>query len=326
MVVDLPNWVGDQVMALPAISRLVDGNRGGATTLHARPEARRLFETLFPDTRVVASPRGAFPVAAARHLCNDGGRFDVGVTLRHAARAKICLWLAARRCLGSGSRGGRFLLSDRFTVDRCRHQVFDSDPILRGLGLEGVDPGWRPAMPLELVEEGARLLLQAGVRMEGAVGLAPAAVWGESKRWPAAQFGALARRIRERGLEAVTVIGPGEEALGRKVSDAAGGELPVVGAETDVAGLAGILARLLVLVGNDSGPMHVAAAVGTPAVALFGPTNPNRTGPIGDRHVVLQHPIDCAPCGHRRCPLGHSACLHDLPVDTVEDALSEFVA
>lgn len=325
MVVDLPNWVGDQVMALPAVRRLVDGNCDGATTLHARPEARRFLEALFPGTRVVASPRKAFPVATARHLCIGAGRFDVGVTLRHASRAKICLWLAARRSLGSGNRGGRFLLSERFEVDRRRHQVFDADPILHGLGLDGVDPSWRPAMPLDLVEEGARLLRQSGVRMEGAVGLAPAAVWGEAKRWPAARFGALARRLCGRGLEAVVVIGPGEQVVGREVCEAAGCELPVVGADSDVAGLAGVLARLSVLVGNDSGPMHVAAAVGTPAVALFGPTDPARTGPLGDRHVVLRQQIDCAPCGHRRCPLGHTACLHDLSVETVERTVMQFI-
>ncbi len=325
MIVDLPNWVGDQVMALPAVRRLVDGNVGGATTLHARPEARRFFAALFPDTRVIASPRKAFPVVTARHLCGNGGRFDLGVTLRHASRAKICLWLAARRSLGSGNRGGRFLLTKGFPVDRGRHQVFDADPILRGLGLEGVDPRWRPAMPLELVEGGARMLREAGIAMEGAVGLAPSAVWGESKRWPAARFGSLARRIRGRGLEAVLVIGPGEEALGREVSEAAGGNLPVVGAQTDVAGLAGVLARLSVLVGNDSGPMHVAAAVGIPAVALFGPTNPDRTGPFGEPHVVLRRDLDCAPCGERRCRLGHTTCLHDLPVDTVERSVLKFI-
>ena len=180
-------------------------------------------------------------------------------------------------------------------------------------------------MPLELVEGGARMLREAGITKEGAVGLAPSAVWGESKRWPAARFGSLARRIRGRGLEVVVVIGPGEGALGREVNEAAGGDLPVVGSETDVAGLAGVLARLSVLVGNDSGPMHVAAAVGTPAVALFGPTDPDRTGPLGDRHVVLRRDLDCAPCGERRCPLGHTSCLHDLPVDTVEQTLLDLI-
>jgi len=321
MVVDLPNWVGDQIMALPTVYRLVEANGAGETTLHARPEASRLFEAFFPTTRVVSSPRKASPVSSARRLCRNVGRFDLGVTLRNASRAKVCLRLAARQTIGSGGEGARLLLTESYPVDRSRHQVYDAEPMLEELGLEGVDPGWRPAMPLELVEQGAGALRRSGVLREGAVGLAPTTVWGESKRWPAERFGELANRILKRGMESVVVIGPGEEQFAREVRCAAGWGIPVVGEDLDVAGLAGVLARLSVLVCNDSGPMHLAAAVGTPGVALFGPTDPGRTGPLGDGHVVLQRDLDCAPCGERRCPLGHTACLHDLPVDTVDAAV-----
>lgn len=321
MVIDLPNWVGDQVMALPAIHRLVVGNAGGETTLHARPPGRRLFEALFPSVAVVASPPKASPIASARRLCRGSGRFDVGITLRHASRAKICLRLSARRSLGSDGDGGRLLLTERYPVDRSRHQVFDADPILEGLGLSSVDPRWRPALPLVLVEEGARVLRRAGVAREGAVGVAPSCARGETKRWPAASYGELARRMRARGLEVVVVIGPGEEEIGRQVAAAAGVPLPIAGAESDVAGLAGVLARLSVLVCNDSGPMHLAAAVGIRAVALFGPTDPRRTGPLGDRHLVLSRDIDCAPCRAGCCPVGSALCLRELPVESAEQAV-----
>jgi heptosyltransferase-2 len=321
MVIDLPNWVGDQVMALPAIHRLVVGNAGGETTLHARPPGRRLFEALFPSVAVVASPPKASPIASARRLCRGSGRFDVGITLRHASRAKICLRLSARRSLGSDGDGGRLLLTERYPVDRSRHQVFDADPILEGLGLSSVDPRWRPALPLVLVEEGARVLRGAGVTREGAVGVAPSCARGETKRWPAASYGELARRMRARGLEVVVVIGPGEEEIGRQVAAAAGVPLPIAGAESDVAGLAGVLARLSVLVCNDSGPMHLAAAVGIRAVALFGPTDPRRTGPLGDRHLVLSRDIDCAPCRAGCCPVGSALCLRELPVESAEQAV-----
>ena len=321
MVIDLPNWVGDQVMTLPAVHRLVTANAGGETTLHSRPAGRRLFASLFPAAVVVASPPKCSPITTARRLCRGGGRFDLGVTLRHAPRAKICLRLTARRSLGSDGDGGRLLLTERYPVDRSRHQVFDADPILEGLGLPGVDSRWRPALPLALVEEGARLLRRAGVAREGAIGVAPACARGETKRWPAASFGKLAGRIRARGLEVVVVVGPGEEEFGRQVAAAAGRPLPIVGSDVDVAGLAGMLARLSVLVCNDSGPMHLAAAVGIRMVALFGPTDPRRTGPLGDHHVILRRDLECAPCRARTCALGHAACLQELPVDRAEQAL-----
>jgi ADP-heptose:LPS heptosyltransferase len=325
MVIDLPNWVGDQVMALPAIHRLVSGNAGGETTLHSRPPGRRLWEVLFPAAVVVASPTKASPFTTARRLCRDNGRFDLGITLRHAPRAKICLRLTARWSLGSDCDGGRLLLSERYPVDRSRHQVFDADPMLESLGLAGVDPQWRPALPLELVEEGARLLRRSGVAREGALGLAPSCARGEVKRWPAAGYGELARRMRTRGLEVVVVIGPGEESLGREVAAAAGEALPVVGGDSDVAGLAGVLARLALLVCNDSGPMHVAAAVGTPTVALFGPTDPRRTGPLSERRLVLSRGLDCAPCRARCCPVGNALCLRELSVERVERGVLEML-
>ena len=104
LVVDLPNWVGDQVMAMSAVHRLVHANRDGSTTLHVRPPVQRMFEILFPTARTVASRLGASPFMVARRLCRDGGRFDVGVTLRHAYRAKIFIRLAARdaRCEPGG--------------------------------------------------------------------------------------------------------------------------------------------------------------------------------------------------------------------------------
>jgi heptosyltransferase-2 len=326
LIVDLPNWVGDQVMALPTVHRLVKANELGETTLHARPEAGRFLAGVFPEVRVVLSPRKASPIHSARRLCRDGGRFELGVTLRNASRAKICLWLAARKAVGSHGNGAGLLLTNCYSVDRRRHQVHDADPILEDLGLQGVDPSWKPKLPLEIVEEGARCLRRAGVSHEGAVGVAPTTALGEARRWPAAHYGELARSILDRGLEVVVVIGPGEGAFATAVQEAAGRPLPVVGGDVDVAGLAGVLARLSVLVGNDSGPIHLAAAVGTPGVAIFGPTDPCRTGPLSDTHVVLRSGLECAPCGELRCRLGHTACLHQIDVATVRRKVLESVA
>jgi heptosyltransferase-2 len=325
LVVDLPNWVGDQVMALTAVHRLVNANRDGGTTLHVRPPVRRMFELLFPAASTLASRVKESPFLVARRLCRSGGRFDVGVTLRHAYRAKILIRLAARRSLGSGGEGARMLLSEWYPVDRGRHQVFDADPIMNALELDGTDQPWRPPVPPVLIEEAIGVLRAAGAPVDGGVGFAPAAAWGESKRWPAANYGQLVRRLRRLDLQPVVVIGPGEEELAHAVRSASGGDLPVVGAALDVAGLAGVLERLDALVCNDSGPMHLAAMVGTPVVALFGPTEPQRTGPLGDGHVVLSRRLDCAPCGERVCPLGHTECLHGLGVDEVERAVLELV-
>jgi len=325
LVVDLPNWVGDHVMAQPAIRRLLDANSEGETTIHTRPSLQRFCRMIFPDARVVASPPKSMPIGGALRICGVGGRFDVGVTLRHAARAKILLWLAARHTLGSSGGSALLMIDQRYPVDRFRHQVFDAEPILLALGAEGIDPTWRPELPDELVEEGRLELVNAGLLGQRVVALAPGGAWGVSKRWPLERFGALAVRLHAAGVRPVVVIGSGEEDLAAAVRKAAGLDIPIVGLPLDVAGLVGVLAHLSALVGNDSGPAHLAAMVGIPTVTLFGPTDPSRTAPLGERHQVIRLKLDCAPCNEPQCPLGHDACMTELKVATVFDAVRQVV-
>jgi ADP-heptose:LPS heptosyltransferase len=293
MLVDLPNWVGDQMMAMPALNQLIEGNRGGETVLHTRPPMVRFLSAVFPRTRVIASPRKSSPLFAARKLREGGRRFEIGITLRNAARGKILIRLSARWCAGSRGEGALVLLSAPCGVDRSRHQVHDADSVLAVLGLEAADPWWRPDLPGDVRDEGGAALRSIGVDGERAIGLAPSTARGDTKRWPAWRFGELAARLRARGREPVIVIGPGEEAVAEELCGAAQYELPVVGTDMDIAGLAATAAGFRVLVGNDSGPMQLAACLGTPVVAIFGPTDPGRTAPRGSGRRVVSLPPGC---------------------------------
>ncbi len=325
MLVDLPTWVGDQMMALPAVHRLVDGNRGGDTVLHTTPAMRRLLELVFPETRVAASPRRASPGVSALDLCRGEGRFEVGVTLRNAMRAKILVRLAARWTAGSCGEGARLLLSRGCRIDRGRHQVFDGDPILHVLGLPGVDSAWRPPRPAALDREGEAVLDRAGLSGDQVVGLAPATARGQAKRWPADRFGRLGTQLQGRDLRPLLLIGPGEETVAEEVRAAAGCFIPVVGPDLDVAGLVGVIGRLDTLVCNDSGPMHIAARFGTKVVTLFGPSDPSRTAPLDDGDEVLCHHLSCAPCTAPLCPLDHHECMRGLSVDDADAAVMKIL-
>ncbi len=322
LLVDLPNWVGDVVMALPAVSRLTAANRGGQTVLHCRPPVARLLAGVYPEARVVASGRRSFPPFTALGLLRGGGRYDLAVTLRNATRAKLLVRIAGRRALGSRGAGSRLLLNDAYAVDRERHQTLDHDALLATLGLRPVDPDWRPQVPPELVGEGRERLQRAGRDGRGLVGIAPSAGWGESKRWPAARFGELGRMLRARGLEPVILVGPGESVVAAEVVAAGGDPAPVVlGEDLDVAALLGVVTGLEVLVGNDSGPMHLADLAGVPVVALFGPTDPARTAPrVGGRRLIRRH-LECAPCFEPVCPLGHHRCLAEIEAAEVAEAV-----
>jgi heptosyltransferase-2 len=324
VVVDLPNWLGDLVMALPALQRILEANRDGASVVLTRPSTARLVGALFPDSEVVATARREGAMTTGRGLRRRFGVFDLGVTFRNAARAKVMLRTAARSTVGSRSQGGRLLLSYSPPADRNGHQVFDQDPLLKAVGLPPVDADWRPRFPACLEDEGRALL--ARVLGDGsAVGLAPGVAGGEIKRWSPIAFGELAGRLDDTGLRPVVLVGPGEEGLARRVADASPVEVPVLGLDQDAAGLAGLAAGLAAVVGNDSGAGHVAALAGTPVVSLFGPTDPRRTAPRGSAVTLCRREVVCAPCGRRRCSEPTRVCLDDLKVDTVFDAVRPLV-
>jgi len=175
----------------------------------------------------------------------------------------------------------------------------------------------------DLWEERAReLLSRAGLGPgERPVGIHPGSTYGTAKRWPLERFARVADRLqREAGVRVVLLGGPGEEALARDMAGCMGTPPLNLAGKTDIPLLAGVLRQCRVLVCNDTGPMHLAAAVGTPVVALFGPTDPSGTAPLGGGHALLRHPVDCSPCLRRECPVDHR-CMTGLSVDAVWEAV-----
>jgi heptosyltransferase-1 len=144
--------------------------------------------------------------------------------------------------------------------------------------------------------------------------LAPGTNW-PTKRWPIERFAALPAMLRERfGLESVVVGGPSEADLGVQIPGAVN-----LAGKTSLRQLCALIERAAVVISNDSGPMHIAAALGRPLVAMFGPTNPTRTGPYARGDAVLRLEIPCSPCYRRRC--SHQSCLRWLGLEPVLTAI-----
>jgi lipopolysaccharide heptosyltransferase II len=157
------------------------------------------------------------------------------------------------------------------------------------------------------------------------VGLSPGANWA-TKRWPVERFAGLARRALERGLQ-VAVQGSASEAqFGAAIAQLAPGAVDLSG-KLDLRGLGGFIARCAAFVANDSGPMHMARALGVPTLAVFGSTDPTMFDFRG--HEVLFAGVSCAPCsffGRRRCPRGHFRCMLDLSEERAWAALSPLLS
>ncbi len=178
----------------------------------------------------------------------------------------------------------------------------------------------------EDVAEADRVMRAAGLDPEKPlVGLSPGANW-ETKRWPAERFAGLARRALAQGLQ-VAVQGSASEApLGQIIAQLAPGAVDLSG-RLDLKALGGFVSRCAAFVANDSGPMHIARALGVPTLAFFGSTDPEMFAFEG--HRVLFAGVPCAPCsffGRRRCPRGHFRCMLDLDEERAWGALSPLLA
>jgi heptosyltransferase-2 len=201
------------------------------------------------------------------------------------------------------------------------HTVFYLLGLLKALG--GVATFTPPTLYLEPEEEavGAHLLAEADLPGQGPwVGLSPGAAYGPAKRWEPARFAALGRELqREFGARLVLLGGSEERPVADEVKEQLQAPVADLVGRTSLRQALGVLSQLKLLVTNDSGLMHAAAALSVPLVALFGSTDPGATGPFTSRATVIRHPLPCSPCFKRTCETGY-VCLTAISVDEVAAA------
>jgi heptosyltransferase-1 len=247
-------------------------------------------------------------------------RFDWVIDLQCLARTGVFAWLANGHLLvgldepREGARGFYDVI-----VPRASFHTHAVDWYLAVLPPLGVpvrnDFLWLPERP------GTAAAVQAKWQPGPArwIALQPGARW-PNKRWPAESFAELARRLAARYADVRFAVlgGAQDRPLAETVARAVPGRSLNLAGETSLPELVEWLRRCALLVTNDTGPMHVAAALGKPLVALFGPTEPRRTGPYGRLDAVLQHPLPCAPCLKPHCVWPQPvACLTEIPVAVV---------
>ena len=258
-----------------------------------------------------------------------GREVDAAILLPNSFRAAV----AAARA-GIPERWGyrtdwRAMLLTR-AIDRAPaglHQVDYYRHLVRALGFPNGPEAPRLEVSPAIRAAAARTLEQAGWDgQRPLVALAPGAAYGGAKRWPPESFAALARTLAADGMRPVLIGSAADTSGGSAIESALGDPtvaLNLIG-KTDVPTLAGVLAASRMLVANDSGALHLAAAVGTPVTAMFGPTDDRVTAPrpghpSPSAAVVLTHPVWCRPCGLRECPLDH-ACMRGIGVDAAVTA------
>jgi lipopolysaccharide heptosyltransferase II len=301
-------------MAIPFVRALRRQFPHDPLAVLAKPGPASIYRAESSADRVLSRSTFLTDVAALRT-----GGFDEAWLLPHSFRAALLCYLAGiRERIGFESdRRGLLLTVSLPRPPATNHQLRDYDGLLRAGGIEPDTEPPRLTLPPEAASRAQDILDTRGLDSSRFVLLAPGAAFAWTKRWPAERFGELARGLHDRGFSTAFAVGRNEEEIGARAAQASQVEAPVLGSDLDPVELAALIARARVLIGNDSGPMHLAGAVGTPVVAFFGPTDPGRTAPSGSRSRILDRYVFCSPCYLKECPYGHE-CMREI---SVEDAL-----
>jgi len=330
LVVVSPNWLGDAVMALPAIADLRRHYPSAHLAIAARHSVAPLFTMVEGVDEVVTLPgRGGLraitgwqqdvPVLAA-------GRFDAALLLPNAFAAALVAaksGIAERWGYATDWRG-RFLTRAVPKPPAPLHQGAYYQALTTTLGMT---PGPLHARVRPDTDRARQLLRDIGLDLDEPFAVfAPGAAYGRAKQWLPERYAELAHMlIVKRGWSVVMVGANADRAVCREIER----RLPAAGTrlnrlidfagKSDLATLAGILAVARAVVANDSGAMHLAGAVGTHVVAMFGATNETRTsplaaGPDAPAPTILTHPVFCRPCMLRECPIDHR-CMRGITAE-----------
>jgi heptosyltransferase II len=316
VVVRAPNWLGDAIMALPAIGAVRRTFPRSNVAVGALPSIAPLFEeqsSAAPDEVIALEPR-----TEAATLRN--GRFDLAILLPNSFRSA---WVAKRAGIrhrwGLGTSGRRWLLTRRVRPLKGKvHQTARYLALMDGLGISGTEDLPRMSVTPPTVERAQSIFSKYGIDPSTKlVGFAPGAAYGHAKRWPPNRVAQVIAKLNEHGAACVLVGSAADRDAGREIESALPMSARVVNliGRTDLRLLAGILERCQVFISNDSGAMHLAAALSVPVVAIFGPTDERVTAPLGNHDILLEQ-VFCRPCMLRDCPIDHR-CMKRISADRV---------
>ncbi len=335
LLVRSTNWIGDAVMTTPAVRAIRESFPRAEISLLAKPWVAPVFaHSPHVDRIVVYDANGRHRgISGTLRLARDlrRHRFQAAILLQNAIEAALLTWMAGIPVrVGFDTDGRRLLLTHPVHRTRQVKTIHQTGYYLAMLAGAGLRTG-RPELFLRLGHDDRR---RAARRLSGwgvtarrkLIGINPSATFGPTKQWFPERFAALADRLQA-AHDAVIVLfgGPGDRVLGNRIAGAMTRPPVDLCGRTDLGEAMALIAACDLFVTNDSGLMHVAAALDVPLIAIFGSTNPATTGPFSARSRVVKSTVDCAPCLQPRCPLGHMNCMRDITVDTVFAAAEEML-
>ncbi len=327
------NWIGDTVITLPTIQGIRNLFPSAHLAVTLKPGLAALFRHCnFVDELIFYPEEKGCDLIKSEVKLVDVLRekqFDLAVILPRSVRSALVPFLARIPCrLGYTNLQRWYLLSHRLKetdeVISC-HQVDYYYGLVRFLG--GGDRRVLPSLTLSKEEEDWVDSFLEGQEVNDShilIGINPGSTYGAAKCWPPQRYIELSKRLGRKVQTTLVLTGGRDNAalvdlVAQRVAT------PVVKAVgLDLLNLAALLKRCRLVISNDTGPMHIAAAVGTPVVALFGPTNIFTTAPLGSGNYIIRKDIYCSPCLKRTCPNDHR-CMELITVDEVEQIVMDLL-
>ena len=305
LVVRSPNWLGDAVMALPAVRNLKTALVRDRLVVATPEKLAALWQACpFVDEVIALEKPKSLRVCASQLRA---GKFESAVLLPNSLRAAAEVWLARiPHRAGHATSGRRLLLTRALPVPPRNpvrlHQRYYYLDLVAALG--GSSDDSLPELRREPTAPDSRQI----------VAICPGAEYGPAKRWPIENFLTVARHYVVKHNARIVLLGASGDAA---IAEDFARQLPEAENRTGKTSLAEFMAALAsarVVLCNDSGAMHVASALGVPTVSIFGSTEPLLTGPLGPRNAVLRHHVPCSPCFLRECPIDF-ACMKSVTAE-----------
>jgi len=328
VLVIAPSWIGDTILAQPLFARLHEKHPGLVLDAFAPAWAAPVLSRMGEVRRVIPNPfsHGEFNLAGrwrvGRELAREG--YDASIVLPNSWKSALPPFFAGIPLrIGFKGEARRGLLNRIHRLDEAALPQLAQRYALLAEDVGATTPAPLAEPHLQVNAEGVRATLSAlGLDAAPApVAFCPGAEYGPAKRWPAAHFAELARRLVQTDFP-VWIVGSAKDApVGAEIERLSGGASRNLCGRTDLAQAIDLLSCARLVVSNDSGLMHVAAALQRPLVALYGSSSPAYTPPLSRQARILSLGIECSPCFQRECPLGHFKCLNDLTPGHVFDAM-----
>jgi lipopolysaccharide heptosyltransferase II len=325
-----PNWVGDAVLAIPALKAVRSNFPNAEITLLVRPWVAGLF-TSAPFIDRVWTEDKPTKLGDWTRITRDirAFEFDVALLLPNSFESALMIFLARiPKRIGYATDGRTWMLTDSIEPSsESQHQVHYYLDLAKAIRAETDKPSIEIEATEEERENARNLLAEQGIAREDRfLVLNPGAAYGSAKRWHEDRFADVADILSSEMNLAVAMIGSqAERPIAEQIQARMKRPSAILSGKTSLEALIGVLAESSLMVTNDSGPMHIAAALGVPTVAVFGSTDERVTSPFGPRTRVVKNPVECSPCLLRECPIDHR-CMNGVSVEDVCKAARDILS